>query len=69
MEMMSKRLSSNNLFLIKYIKHSKDIWLFIWKTLSLHSENLKNVRKLGFKNLKNVRNKAFKNLKNVGVLT
>ena len=33
--------------------------------LYYHKENLKNVRKQGFKNLNNVGNKAFKNLNNV----
>ena len=53
------------IILIKNIKHRDSPWSFNGKTLSLHSKNLKNVRKQEFKNPKNVRNKAFKNLNNV----
>ena len=53
------------IILIKNIKHRDSPWSFNGKTLSLYSENLKNVRKQGFKNLNNVGNKAFKNLNNV----
>ena len=56
------------IILIKNIKHSEFFWSFNRKKLSLHSENLNNVRILGFKNLNNVRIKAFKNLKNVEML-
>ena len=53
------------IILIKNIKHRDSPWSFNGKTLSLHSENLKNVRKKGVKNLKNVGNNTFKNLNSV----
>ena len=52
-------------FIILIKKHRDSTWSFNGKKLSLHSKNLKNVRKQGFKNLNNVGNKAFKNLNNV----